>query len=67
LKTVEGYRKKLPMPMTPLRDARMKAVRDGHWSRPSASFAGGGAIFAIIFLNVSMRTEGLIWVSEQSV
>jgi hypothetical protein len=45
----------------------MKAVRDGHWSRPSASFAGGGAIFAIIFLNVSMRTEGLIWVSEQSV
>jgi hypothetical protein len=30
LKTVDGYRKKLPMPMTPLKDARMNAVRDGH-------------------------------------
>lgn len=43
LYTTDGYRSKLPWPAQPPMAASRKAARDGHWSRPSSDFAGGGA------------------------
>ena len=58
-----------PMPIVPAIVARMYEVRDGHVSRPSSAFAGGGArksptfLSAFIFDTRMCLTSGLLKVS----